>query len=341
MTERARVACATWSLVVLGAVASGASTATRSTVGADPAVATVLTLPDGRATHAAVLVPVAGPSDADMSLGSLGIHREAAEILARHGIATLRLASRGVDGSGGDWLASSFADRRRDLLAAVAALRADPRLAGARLGMVGTSEGAALAVAAAEEAGAHFVVALSLPMTDGIGGLRWQRDRAVESAPVSEAEKQAFVAASERLLSAVLEKDEAAVRVVLDGPMGAMLLPPYAMVPTEAEARLRFALSPWYRSQLELDVSAAAAALRMPTLAVYGGRDRVVDADGSAARLRAIPTAGSLFTVRVEPDRGHLLLREGDGPAAIDGVLWEAIAEWILERPTRRDADGG
>jgi alpha-beta hydrolase superfamily lysophospholipase len=274
-----------------------------------------------------------------MTLGTLAIHREVADLLASQGIASLRLASRGMGGSEGDWLQSSFEDRRRDVLAAVATLRAEPSLRKARLGLVGTSEGAALAVAAAAEAAAAFVVALSLPMTDGVTALRWQRDRMVGRSALPEAQKRAFVEQSEQFLTAVQREDGEAIRRLLEQPSGALLLPAYAMVPRDLEGRVRFALSPWYRSQVTLDVRAAVRSLDVPLLGVYGASDRVLDAVGEAGRLRVVVGAAAAShgrgASRVEllPERDHLLLASAEGGAhAVDSELWLSIARWIAER---------
>jgi alpha-beta hydrolase superfamily lysophospholipase len=273
-----------------------------------------------------------------MTLGTLAIHREVADLLASQGIASLRLASRGVGRSEGEWLQSSFEERRRDVLAAVATLRAEPGLRETRLGLVGTSEGAALAVAAASEAGAAFVVALSLPMTDGLTALRWQRDRMVGLSPLPEAQKRAFVEQSEQFLTAVQREDEEALRRLLEQPSGALLLPDYAMVPRDLDGRVRFAMSPWYRSQVTMDVRVAVRSLSVPLLGVYGGSDRVLDAVSEAGRLREAVGAPAdargrgASRVQLVADRDHLLLASADaGARAIDSELWLSIARWIEE----------
>ncbi|HVS01393.1 MAG TPA: hypothetical protein VMT16_01365 [Thermoanaerobaculia bacterium] len=306
-------------------------------------LAATLRLPEGDGIrHAALLLPVAGPTDRDLSVGDRGIYRAAAEILAAEGIATLRLADRGVDGSRGDWRNTSFADRLADAVAALGQLAARPELSGACTGLVGMSEGGALALAASSAApGVAFVVALSPPMESGAVTLRGQRERLLAASPAPDAVKEELRAASEVLLAAVAAGDEGGVRRVLAGPLGPMLLLPYGFVPRELEERIAFVLSPWYRSQVAYDPGPLVAAARGPVLAVFGELDQVIDARRSADLLRQAlaQTAPSSHRVELRPQRNHLLMPAVTGspaeygtlPEVVDRDLWREMAGWVRE----------
>ncbi len=110
-----------------------------------------LTLPDGGGPHPALLL-LSGSGAQDRDGGTMSGYRplrELAGALARAGIATLRLDDRGVGGSGGSYGEMTIADLADDARTAVAWLAADPRLDATRLGMLGHSEGALVAMQAA------------------------------------------------------------------------------------------------------------------------------------------------------------------------------------------------
>ena len=68
-----------------------------------------------------------------------------ADTLARRGIATLRLDDRGVNGSDAGPASATSADYAEDIRAALAYLQTRPEIDGARLGLVGHSEGGMIA----------------------------------------------------------------------------------------------------------------------------------------------------------------------------------------------------
>ncbi len=73
-------------------------------------LAGTLVLPDGPGPHPAVLVlQGSGRVDRDSSVGRirLGLGPALAEVLARHGIASLRYDRRGVGATPGDWRPAS------------------------------------------------------------------------------------------------------------------------------------------------------------------------------------------------------------------------------------------
>lgn len=103
-----------------------------------------------------VLVPGAGPAlrDDPWFLAH-------AERLAGAGFAVLAYDKRGSGASGGD-AGASLRELARDARAALDALRADPRVDPARVGLVGVSQGGAVALLAAQaEGGPDFVAAIS------------------------------------------------------------------------------------------------------------------------------------------------------------------------------------
>lgn len=252
----------------------------------DVSLAAVLALPEQPAKHAVLLLPVAGPTDCDMSLGPRGLYRAIADRLAADGIASLRIADRGVDGSGGDWLQTDLEMRSTDARSALEWLRRQPPLAGARLGALGMSEGGAIALRLAAAGAVDFVVALSTPMEDGVDTLRGQRNRLLESSQLTPEQRSLVRSESDRFLDALLAADVATVREILRGEVGSLILPPYGFVPRDTEGRIEFVLTPWYRSQVTYRAGGDAERIRVPVFAAYGALDQVIDSGRSVQLLR-------------------------------------------------------
>jgi len=303
-----------------------------------------LTLPDsGPVTHGVVLLPVAGPTGSDMDLGARGIYSSVAGHLAEAGIASLRIADRGVEGSGGNWMETDLEVRTADAAAALDWFRSQPALRDAAVGVLGISEGGAIALLlGASSPGPDFVIALSVPMENGEETLRWQRDSLLATSPLPAEQKRAFVAESDRFIEAVMAGDGETVRSVLEGPMGPFVIPPYRFVPSSLPERIDFALSPWYSSQVVYDIEERVGLVRSDVLAVYGSLDRVIDPETSAELLHSAlgDRGGSSATVRIDLGLNHLMmpavtgspLEYGTLPDIISGTLWDDLSCWIASR---------
>jgi dipeptidyl aminopeptidase/acylaminoacyl peptidase len=106
-----------------------------------------LTIPRGRVGgRAPAVVTITGSGSEDRDEESLALpgyrpFRELADTLGRSGIAVLRLDDRGVNGSDAGPLNATTADFAADMRAAVAYLRTRSEIDGARIGLVGHSEG--------------------------------------------------------------------------------------------------------------------------------------------------------------------------------------------------------
>ena len=293
---------------------------------------------DGPVEHVLLLLPPAGPADADLSLGSRGIYRELAELLAAQGVASLRISSRGVAPATGDWVQTRFEDRVDDAVAAYDLVRRLPGLEEAHVGVAGISEGGAIALAVAARRDVEGVVLISTPMLDGLTTMRAQRDRVLASSQLAPPERELVTRESERLLAAVLSADETEARAVLAGRAGQLVLPPYAMVPRDLDGRVEFVLSAWYRSQVEYDVSALVAGNRSPVFAAYGELDQVIDGPAAAEHLRRGLGEEVRNEVRVLGERNHLMMPAVTGspieyaqlPELLDRELWQDIAHWFL-----------
>lgn len=291
-----------------------------------------LTVPDGHVVAAAVLLSVAGPDDRDMSIGPHRLFADLASHLAHAGIATLRYDDRGVGGSGGSWLATSFEDRVQDACAAIRLLR--QRVGRVKVGVVGMSEGGGLALRAVTRCEqVMFVALLSAPLRSGREELDAQLDRQVAAAPVPDSIRAAFRREAVRLIDLVqrppFPSQRDSLLQILSGRFGAMMLPPYRFVPQHPQGRADFLLTPWYRSQVAYDVGDDLRRAAVPIIGIYGALDQNIDPEASrVALVAAQPTA----TVSLLPSLNHLLQVATTGSPLEYSQLPNGIATAVMDR---------
>lgn len=231
--------------------------------------------------------------------------RELADTLSRRGIAVLRLDDRGVGGSDMGPLTVTSADFADDVRAALAYLRAHSRVDGARLGLVGHSEGGIIApMVAATDSALRAVVVMAGTARPGRLVLPHQQRYAVDSiARLTGAARDSALAASARATDSLA-------------------------------ARL-----PWMRFFLDYDPAVAARRVRAPVLILHGDEDQQVPV--SEARLLAgVLRAGGNrdVTVRTFAATNHLFVPHGDGgfdyarlpSLQVRAEVLGAAADWLV-----------
>lgn len=265
----------------------------------------------GSPLPAVVLITGSGAQDRDQAIPMVRGYRpfrEIADTLSRRGIAVLRLDDRGFGASTGDFASSTSADFADDVHAALAWLRARPDIDGARLGLVGHSEGGLIAplVAAADSTLAGIVL-IAGPAQTGREIIEYQQRRAIEASDLPPA-----------------SRDSAAVEA-------------------KRELEEMAATQPWIRFFLEHDpLPTARQVRRTPVLILHGETDRQVTVEQAAVLAAAFREGGNPdVTVRVFPDINHLMLPDPDGAPAgyaslearnvAPAVLGE-LADWTADR---------
>jgi uncharacterized protein len=259
-----------------------------------------------------VTITGSGAQDRDQSIPMVAGYRpmrEIADTLGRRGVAVLRLDDRGFGASGGDFGAATSADFAADIDAALAWLRARPDIDGARLGLVGHSEGGLIApLVAARDTLLRGIVLIAGPAETGRSIIEYQQRYAIEHSPaIPPGSRDSALAAAARQL------DEAA------------------------------AAQPWLRYFLDHDPLAVAARVRRtPVLVLHGATDRQVTAAQAETLGAAFRRAGNPdVSVRVFEDVNHLMLRDPVGnPAgyaalpstALERAVLGALADWLAER---------
>jgi len=281
----------------------------RVPVSADIVLAGTLTLPAGAAGRVPAVVTISGsgPQDRDSYASVAGgwrPFRQLADTLARRGVAVLRLDDRGVGGSTGDYGASTERTAAADIHAAIAFLRARPDVAADRIAVLGHSEGARVAMLVASEDRALAAVALLSGAADPRAAYRAQAVWLAEHGPRGGPSRDSVIAAVDRQMDSLA-----------------------AVLPGEV---------------LRWDAAGLARLIRAPVGIFQGATDRQVPADQA-------DSLGALFrrarnrdvTVRVFPDRNHLLVRDPDGDflrydrlasALLDPEVLGTISDWLVSK---------
>jgi uncharacterized protein len=309
-------------------------------------LAGTLTRPAGPGPFPAVLlVPGSGAHDRDETVAGHKLFLLLADTLTRAGTAVLRVDDRGVGGSAGTTAAPTYDDLVADIGAGLAFLRGRPEVDPARVGLLGHSEGGYLApLAALRLPGAvAFAVLLAGPAVSGEDVLVEQNRLILTASGQSEEQVDAqvtFVHELCRLLRARADDEARAlvrdrVRVQI-----AALPPEQRPAAEEVQAPVDEAL----RSFVTYDPAPALAALRVPVLALYGGKDLQVPAAQSEPVLRERLAGNPDATVRTIDGLNHLMQPAGTGlpqeyaaiPTTLDPQVLELVATWMRERYSNR-----
>lgn len=300
-----------------------------------------LTMPPGSGPHpAVVLLGVAGPNDRDLTYRGHKGFAVIADALARCGVAALRLDDRGVGASTGAWLDAPYDRLVADAHEARALLGRDPRIDVRRIGLAGLSEGAAVALlAAAASSDVGFAVLMSPPGLRGDVALKEQFERMLAWSPVTPSVADAYRASFGRFLSLARAADNERGRRTLGaylGGEGAALVPSYGFVPPTIEGRVQLFSSPWYRSQLDYDPTAAMRAVSVPVLVVSGTRDQVLPPAAHLPALKAGFAGKNARFVAIE-GANHLLMPSWTGlpleyaqlETSVDPRVLKTLCAWI------------
>jgi uncharacterized protein len=270
-----------------------------------------LTLPSARRGRAPAVVTItgSGTEDRDERISIVSGYRpfwQVADTLARRGIATLRLDDRGMNGSSAGPAGATSADFANDIRAALAYLRTRPEIDGARLGLVGHSEGGMIApMVAATDPSLKGIVLLAGPAYTGKRILAYQQRNAVDNAPgLTPAERKAALAES--------------------------------AAATDSLA----AQSAWVRYFMAYDPLATARKVRVPVLILQGETDQQVTPEQADTLAAAFRAGGDRdVTERKFPATDHLFVADSVGNPARYGALptrsvrpevLGTLADWLV-----------
>jgi len=294
-------------------------------------LAGTLTRPDSAGPFPGiVLVAGAGPHDRD---GTFMNHRPLlvlADHLTRAGYAVLRYDERGVGRSAGEFASATGEHLAADIALAVETLRRHASVDRQRVGIIAHSEGGRQsALALQRSAEIDFLVLLGAPARPGIEGLRAQ----AEQSPNPVVALQAAMA--EALIGLDAGADaEIALRRAAEERLAGLEAEQLAAFGGREQAvvdQLVQALAqPQALFSLAFDPRPALRRANLPVLALYGDRDRQMDAAGAALDLREV--LGEYGEVQILDGLNHFFQQAETGAPGEYAMIEQTLAPAALQR---------
>jgi pimeloyl-ACP methyl ester carboxylesterase len=298
-------------------------------------LACTLTEPRGKGPFAAVvLFTGSGPQDRDESLMGHKPFLILSDAITRKGVAVLRCDDRGIGKSTGSFAGATTVDFAGDALAEVAALRARPEIARARVGVAGHSEGANVAaIAAARSTDVAFIVLLAGTALPGDQILDLQRGWLEKQAGATDTQIAESKAIWDRAYAIIkAEKDDATARKQLRALYDA--LPSDTRNELEHQGGFDTAvkqiLTPWFRAFVALDPRTFLTQVKVPVLAINGELDRQVPASANLPEMKTALAHDHDVTVRELPGLNHLFQTAKTGSPTEYASIEETMAPSML-----------
>jgi pimeloyl-ACP methyl ester carboxylesterase len=300
-------------------------------------LAGTLTTPPGAGPHpAVVLITGSGPQDRDESLMGHKPFLVLADHLTRAGIAVLRYDDRGAGKSKGDFSSATSEDFASDAAAALAFLKSRPGIDGARVGLLGHSEGGLIApMVAVRNGGVAFLVMLAGPGVAGEQILYEQGQAILRAQGAPEDARRQQLEVQKRMFAVIREeKDPSAAEK--------KLLAALPLQDPAAERQIKAANTPWMRFFLFYEPAETLAKVKVPVLALFGELDlQVLPSQNLPAVAAALERARNAdFAVVKLPRLNHLFQTATTGAVSEYGQIeetmspraLETISSWILAR---------
>jgi len=303
-------------------------------------LAGTLTLPKGAGPFPAViLVAGSGPNTRDEPIMGHQIFLVLSDYLTRQGIAVLRYDKRGTGASKGDYATATTMDFADDADAAVAYLKTRKEVDQRHIGLIGHSEGGLIApIVAARDPSVNFIVMMAGPGVNG--ALIWteQYRLILKAAGISDDKVAAAVAQRKRMIAILqTEPDLAKAADKLRAVMGP------AIPKDQQEALITLINTAWFRDFFAYEPAPTLRKLRIPVLAIAGGKDLQVPPDQNLPAIRAALAGDKEAEIEEIPNLNHLFQTAVTGGVGEYGQIEETIApvalktisDWVLKQAGR------
>lgn len=304
-------------------------------------LAGTLTCPETKGTKnpAVLLVSGSGPQDRD---GTVAGHRPflvLADHLTRSGFVVLRMDDRGVGKSEGNLAAATLEELAADVQVAVQFLKGRDEVDPQRVVLLGHSLGGIVAAMVARDEQLAGLVLLAAPALAGDALLHLQSERLLEASGAGKRDMAKAREINSRVYEIVAKSEDQESA----GEQIRSILREQAVMPPEAvEVQLRTLLSPSFRSFLLFDPEQVFPHVKVPLLALYGGKDLQVPGEENSAALRALLPREASVPQEVQILRGlnHLFQECRKGTPEEYGTIEQTISpkvlkivsSWLLQR---------
>ncbi|HET9704578.1 MAG TPA: alpha/beta fold hydrolase [Vicinamibacterales bacterium] len=254
---------------------------------------------------ALILIAGSGPTDRDETVAGIPVFGHLARDLVEAGFIVVRYDKRGVGQSGGRAESATIADFAEDARTVLLWLEKRQDVDKDRIGVVGHSEGAlvAMLLAGRERGKVGALALLAGPSTDGATIVLEQQKLLLSKMPIDDAQRAEKVALQEKINTAVVKGTG------------------WSDIP---EAARRVADTPWFYSFLTFNPQRAMNETRQPVLIVQGELDVQVQpyhADRLAEYARARGRTKVAVEVVKVPGVNHLLVPAKTGDVSEYGTL--------------------
>jgi uncharacterized protein len=306
-------------------------------------LAGTLTLPQGAGPFpAAILICGSGPHDRDESLVGHRPFLVLADHLTRKGIAVLRYDKRGNGESTGDYAASTTIDFANDAEAALAYLKTRKEIAPQKIGLIGHSEGGAIApMVAAHQPSISWIVLLAGPGLKGEEVLSLQTELILRASGVNDGEIARSLAFNKQTYTLIRQEKDPAV---LEGELNELVQSTSmseSLSPAAVQSQVHLLISPWFRFFLDYDPVPALQKTACPVLALNGQKDLQVPSKQDLEKIeQALKDGGNKDYQTTELlDLNHLFQHAPTGSPTEYGGIQEtmapealnAVSDWVLK----------
>jgi pimeloyl-ACP methyl ester carboxylesterase len=321
-------------------------------------LAGTLTLPRSEGPFpAALLVSGTGPNDRDQLIWGHKIFWVLADHLTRQGIAVLRYDDRGVGRSTGDYDPATFEEFRKDALAGLDYLRARPDIDPQCVGLIGHSEGGAIAILAASSSReAGYLVLMAAPgPSDGFKGLLKQFADSYRANGANEEAISVKCSILNKMFCAIRQEADSNVAKSRIRSIFQKAKPQLDRLSGEQRRKIEmdssdpgqfdWMLSPEFSSILRYEPKEALMKITCSVLALNGEKDVQMPVGNLRAIEAALEAGGNhRHTIKEMPGLNHLFQRSQTGSPAeyssIEETLSEdvlnIISDWILQQSVSR-----
>jgi uncharacterized protein len=296
-------------------------------------LAGTLALPKGSGRHPAlVLFHGSGVESRNLFM---------ARWFAQNGVAALAYDKRGVGESGGNFRTAPFMELCDDGLAALRYLKSRADIDPKRIGVWGLSQGGWLGpLAASRSADVAFVIAVSGPGVSPGEQMLFYYAKQLEARGLSEKDireatalrrdvwhylssGQGYEKAGDEMRRARSKGWYNEVKTQQDDL--------FAPLPAPSQLRPDSPGMIWFRQEMPYDPVPALRALRVPSLFLFGGEDRLVPVTESVAIIRRTLTESGHrdFTIRVFPRADHGMYLASGENGGVDPEYLETMRDWL------------
>lgn len=306
-----------------------------------------LTLPDAQEPcRAVILLSGSGPNDRDQLIWGHRTFLVLSDYLTRQGIAVLRYDDRGVGRSEGNYDEASFAEFSSDALAACEYLRARSEIDHGQIGLLGHSEGSAIApLAASVSEDVSFVVLLAAPGYNAItgeqSGLVSQFENNYRKRGASEEAIKFKCQLLSRIFEIARQEERGSAREKIrellaenEAILSGLSLEDRKSIEMESieSYDIEWILSTGFLNILNYDPQATLSEVNCPVLALHGTKDQQIPVEDLKGVEQALIKGGNKdFTVERIEGLNHLFQTAETGDPSEYSKIEETIAPEALE----------